>query len=52
MARDELDVEVTAQMVLGMVERMTRRYLFTSRKPDIPRLVEALVSFEIRGIRR
>ena len=48
-ARDELDVEVTAEMVLGMVERLSRRYLFTSRKPDIPRLVDALVRFELGG---
>lgn len=50
-ARKGLDVEVTAEMVLGMVERLTRRYLFTAKKPDIARLVDALVSFELGGIR-
>jgi AcrR family transcriptional regulator len=48
--RADLDTEVTAQMVLGMVERVARRYLFKARSPDIPRLVDALVSFELRGL--
>lgn len=51
-ARRGLDSEVTAQMVIGMVERITRRYLLTAAKPDIERLVDALVSFELAGIRR
>ncbi|MDJ0523090.1 MAG: TetR/AcrR family transcriptional regulator [Planctomycetota bacterium] len=49
-ARADLDVEVTGQLALGMVERLARRYLFGARKPDIPRLVDALVAFELRGI--
>ena len=49
-ARDDLDVEVTSEMVLGMVERLARRYLFASASPDIDRLVDALVAFELRGV--
>ncbi len=49
-AREDLDVEVTGQLALGMVERLARRYLFGVRSPDLPRLVEALVAFELRGI--
>lgn len=48
--RDDLDIEVTGQLALGMVERLARRYLFGARQPDIPRLVDALVAFELRGI--
>ena len=50
MARDDLDVELTSEMVLGMVERIARRYLFRARKPDLDRIVEALVAFELRGM--
>ncbi len=49
-ARRTLDVEITSEMVIGMVERVARRYLFQSRKPDVDRLVEALVSFELGGL--
>ena len=51
-ARKDLDTEVTAQMVIGMVERLTRRYLLKARTPDLDRLVDALVTFELRGVRR
>ena len=49
-ARRTLDVEITSEMVIGMVERIARRYLFQSRRPDIERLADALVSFELGGI--
>lgn len=49
-AREELDPGLTADMVLGMVERITRRHLFARKAPDIERLVEALVAFEMRGL--
>ncbi len=49
-ARADLDSEVTAELVLGMVERVTRRYLFRDKAPDLDRLVAALVSLEMRGI--
>ncbi len=49
-ARRTLDVEITSEMVIGMVERIARRYLFQSRKPDIDRLVDALVTFELGGL--
>lgn len=51
LARRDLDAEVTAEMVLGMVERLTRRYLLRSRKPPLDRLVDALVTLELGGIR-
>lgn len=49
-ARKDLDAEVTADMVLGIVERLSRRYLFSDRGTDVERLVDAVVSFEMRGI--
>lgn len=50
LARRRLDVEVTAQLVLGMVERVVRRYLLGPDEPDLPRLVDALVAFEMGGV--
>lgn len=49
--REGLDTEVTAQIVIGMVERITRKYLLTSAKPDLDRLIDALVAFELSGVR-
>jgi AcrR family transcriptional regulator len=49
-ARRDLDVEVTADLVLGMVERVTRRHLFPERAPDLDRLVDAVVALELKGI--
>lgn len=49
-ARKDLDVEVTAEMVLGIVERLARRFLFTDRGLDINRLVNAVVALEMGGI--
>jgi TetR/AcrR family acrAB operon transcriptional repressor len=49
--RPDLDLDVTADLVLGMVERVTRRHLLGERAPDLDRLVDAIVSFELRGIR-
>ena len=49
-ARADLDVELTSEMVLGMVERVARRHLFRARKPDLDRIVDALVAFELRGL--
>jgi AcrR family transcriptional regulator len=50
-ARRDLDVEVTADLVLGMVERLTRVHLLGERAPDMDRLVDAIVALEMRGIR-
>lgn len=50
-ARKGLDVEVTADLVLGMVERITKSRLLGDDAPDLDRLVDAIVSFEMRGIR-
>lgn len=49
-ARKDLDVDLSADLVLGMVERLTRVHLLGERVPDLDRLVEAIVSFELRGI--
>lgn len=49
-ARRGLDADVTAELILGMVERLTRRFLFQDREPDLERLVDALVAFELRGV--
>jgi AcrR family transcriptional regulator len=50
--RKDVDVEVTAELVVGMVERVTRRYLFRDAAPDLERLVSALVAFELGGTGR
>ena len=49
-ARRSLDVEVTGEMVIGIVERLARRYLFQDPDADLDRLVEALVAFELCGV--
>lgn len=51
-ARGDLDAEMTAEMVLGIVERLARRYLFAEPAPDLDRLVDAVVALEMRGIAR
>ena len=48
--RRGLDIEVTSDLVLGMVERLTRRHLFQEKAPDLERLVDAIVSLELHGI--
>jgi AcrR family transcriptional regulator len=50
-ARRDLDVDVSVDLVLGMVERLTRVYLLPDREPDIERLVRAVVALEVSGIR-
>jgi AcrR family transcriptional regulator len=50
-ARRDLDLDITADLVLGMVERLTRRHLVPEKAPDLGRLVDAVVTFEMRGIR-
>lgn len=51
-ARGDLDVALTGDLVLGMVERIARRHLFAERAPDLERLVDAVVALELRGILR
>jgi AcrR family transcriptional regulator len=50
LVRRDLDVDVSADLVLGMVERLARRHLFQERSPDLPRLVDAMVALEMRGL--
>ena len=49
-ARRNLDVAVTADLVLGATERLARRHLFAERAPDMDRLIDALVALELRGV--
>ena len=51
-ARADLDREVTAELVIGMVERITRRYLLDEQEPDIEALVAKVVTFELQGVKR
>jgi len=50
-ARPDLDCDVHAEMVIGLMERLTRRYLLPDPEPDLEALVRAVVAFEMRGIR-
>ena len=50
-ARRDLDVDLTAEMIIGLVERLTRRHLLAERPTSIDRLVEAAVRFELHGLR-
>ena len=49
-ARPDLDVDLTAEMVIGMVVRVTQRYLLTDEDVDLDGLVDSLVAFELAGI--
>ncbi len=49
-ARKDIDVHFVAELVIGIVERITRTYLFARKKPDLDALVDQLVAFEMRGI--
>lgn len=51
-ARRGLDREVTSELIVGMVERVARRTLLDDEEPDLDRLVDAVVSFELRGVLR
>ena len=51
-ARPDLDVEVTAEMVIGMTERVTRQFILPRARPDLERCVEALVAYELGGCER
>jgi AcrR family transcriptional regulator len=48
LARKDLDTELAAEAILGMYERVTRTYLFRGPPADLERLLEALVSYEMR----
>ncbi len=49
-ARADLDCDVHAEMVIGIMERITRQYLLPDAEPDIGALVEAVVALELRGL--
>lgn len=50
LARDDVDAETVAWMVVGMVEMAVRRYVLPAEEPDIPRLARSLAAFEMRGL--
>ena len=50
-ARKGLDAEVSAELILGAVERATRRYVLPDKAPDLERLIDAIVALELRGTR-
>ncbi len=50
-ARRDLDCDIHAEMVIGMMERLTRRYVLPDPEPDIEALVTEVVALEMRGIR-
>jgi AcrR family transcriptional regulator len=50
-ARRDLDVDLTADMVIGLVERLTRRHVVGPQAAPIGRLVEAAVRFQLDGLR-
>ena len=49
-ARPGLDLDFSAELVIGMVERAVRRYLLPVATPDLDRLVRAVVDFELNGV--
>jgi len=48
--RRGLDVPITADLAVGMVVWLARRHLFAERAPDLDRLIDAVVAFELRGV--
>lgn len=49
-ARRDLDIDVTATAIIGMVEGMSRRYLLVDRPLPLSRLVDSAVAFELQGL--
>ena len=49
LTRPGLDVDVAAEMVVGMVDRVTRRYVLRPEEPDLVQLARALTDFELQG---
>jgi AcrR family transcriptional regulator len=49
LTRPGLDVELTAEMVVGMVDRITRKHVLRPEEPDLVRLARELTEFELRG---
>jgi len=49
LTRTGLDIDLTAEMVVGTVDRITRRYVLRPEEPDIVRLARELTEFELQG---
>jgi len=49
LTRPNLDVALAAEMVVGMVDRITRRYVLQPDEPDLVQLARELTEFELHG---
>jgi len=52
LTRSDLEIDLAAELIVGMVVRVTRKHLLHNESPDIPRLAAALADFEFRGVTR
>jgi len=50
LARADLDADLAADLIVGMVMRVTHKYLLHDEAPDIERLAAALADFEVRAV--
>jgi len=50
-AREGQDLEIVAEAIVGIVERVGRRYVLPDAEPDIDHLVKTLVDFELSAVR-
>lgn len=48
--RADVDLELAAEAVVGMVDRVTRRYVLPDAEPDLRRLAAAVADMELRGV--
>lgn len=49
-ARPDLDSEVAAWAIVGMVEMVVRVYVLRGHEPNLDRLAEALADMDLRGV--
>jgi AcrR family transcriptional regulator len=49
-ARRDVDRDVTAWAIIGMVEMVVRLYVLRGHDPDLDRLADALAEFDMRGL--
>lgn len=49
-ARRDVDRDVAAWAIVGMVEMVVRLYVLRGHEPDLDRLADALADFDLRGI--
>jgi AcrR family transcriptional regulator len=51
LVRRDIDLDLTPDLVIGMAERVMRRYLLAPAEPQMERLVQAMTTFELGGMR-